>query len=357
MRASPQVAAEQLTYTAAELADRLGGRLRGPGDVVINGVNSLADADSSQITFITSASYARQWDRSKAAAALVTQGIEPGQTDERADGRPLIFVADAEVGMIRLLELFDRLEDLPEVGIHPTAVIDASARMGKSVRIGPHVSVDANSSIGEGVSLYGGVRIYANVSIGQGSILHSNVVIRERCQIGRGVILHQNVSIGADGFGYRPDPNGSGLLKIPHIGNVILEDGVEIGANSCVDRGKFGSTVIGAGTKIDNLCQIAHNCRVGRCCVIAGCAGIAGSVIIGDGVQLGAAVGVVDHITIGSGARLGAMTFVTRDIPAGQNTLGYPAEEAQAVLRQWASVRKLPALLKRLSRHLQPQDR
>jgi len=171
--------------------------------------------------------------------------------------------------------------------------------------------------------------------------------------IGRGVILHQNVSIGADGFGYRPDPTGRGLLKVPHIGNVILEDGVEIGSNSCVDRAKFGSTIVGAGTKIDNICQIAHNCRIGRCCVIAGCAGISGSVTIGDGVQMGGMVGIIDHINIGSGARLGAMCFVMRDIPAGQSVLGYPADDGQTVLRQWASVRKLPGLLRPLSRHIE----
>ena len=168
--------------------------------------------------------------------------------------------------------------------------------------------------------------------------------------------MHQTVSIGADGFGYRPDPSGAGLLKMPHLGNVIIEDGVEIGANSCVDRAKFGSTVVGAGTKVDNLVQIAHNCTIGRCCVIAGCTGLSGSVKIGDGAQIGGGVGITDHVTVGPGAKIGARSFVMRDVPAGAVSLGHPADESQSTLRQWASVRKLPELLRRLSKLLDASE-
>ncbi|MCI0630106.1 MAG: UDP-3-O-(3-hydroxymyristoyl)glucosamine N-acyltransferase [Phycisphaerales bacterium] len=342
---------DKLRFTVSELAQRLNGRLQGRGDTIITGVNSLADASDSQITFISTPAYARQWLESKAAAALVTESVPFDGAEGQRDPRPIIFVKDSEMAMIRLLQLFDHAESLPDVGVHPSAVVHPSAKIGRQARIGPHVSIDQGSSIGDEAVLYAGVRIYANVSIGHKSVLHSNVVIRDRCPIGRDVIIHQNVSIGADGFGYRPDPSGSGLLKIPHIGNVVIEDAVEIGANTCVDRGKFGSTIIGAGTKIDNQCQIAHNCRIGRCCVIAGCAGIAGSVIIEDGVQVGAAAGILEHLTIGAGARLGAMCLVTRDVPPGHTVLGHPAGESQSVLRQWASVRKLPDFLRRLSRH------
>jgi len=196
--------------------------------------------------------------------------------------------------------------------------------------------------------IHAGVRVYPNVKIGDGTVIHANTVIRHDCVIGRGVILHQNVSIGADGFGYRPAPNGAGLLKVPHIGNVIIEDGVEIGANTCVDRGKFGSTIIGAGTKIDNLCQIAHNCRIGRCCLIAGHVGIAGSVTIGDGTQMAGQVGVIDHIQIGKGVKIGARGAVFSDIADGAVVLGYPADDGRAVLRQWVAIRKLPDLLRKM---------
>lgn len=353
--ASTTIAAPKV-FTVAELAQRVGGELRGNGQATITSVNSIADAKPTDITFISSAQYARQWPASKAGSAVVTRELQ-SMFQSSGDSRPLVFVADAEIAMIHLLELFEVPETAPDVGVHPTAVVHPTVKLGRQARIGPHVSIDQGAVIGDGVVLHGGVRIYANVQIGAGSVLHGNTVVRERCVIGRGVILHQNVSIGADGFGYRPDPTGAGLLKVPHIGNVILEDGVEIGSNSCVDRGKFGSTIVGAGTKIDNICQIAHNCRIGRCCVIAGCAGISGSVTIGDGVQMGGMVGIIDHITIGSGARLGAMCFVMRDIPPGQSVLGYPADDGQTVLRQWASVRKLPGLLRPLSRHIEALKR
>jgi UDP-3-O-[3-hydroxymyristoyl] glucosamine N-acyltransferase len=255
--------------------------------------------------------------------------------------------------MIGLLEMFFVPEPVPALGVHPSAVVDPTATLGAQVRIGPHVSIAAGASIGDGVVLHAGVRIYEYVAIGAGTVVHANTVIRHRCRIGKSVILHQNVSIGADGFGYRPDPKSATLLKVPHLGNVVLEDGVEIGANTGVDRGKFGSTIIGAGTKVDNLVQIGHNVRIGRCCVIAGCVGISGSVQIGDGVQVGGAAGFIDHVQVGDRAKIGAMTLVTKDMPPGATWLGLPADEAQATLRQWASVRKLPELIRRLTKSLE----
>lgn len=335
-------------HSVADLAQRLGGELRGDGHATIRGVNSLDQAKPDEITFISSGAYANDWSKSNAGTAVVNKGLSP--IDKDGAPRPLILVPSAEIAMIALLELFATPEPVPEVGVHPTAFVHASAKLGKQVRIGPHVSVGAYASIDDNVVLHAGVRIYDNVGVGAGTVIHANTVIRHHCKIGRGVILHQNVSIGADGFGYRPDPRGGGLLKVPHLGNVVLEDGVEIGANSCVDRGKFGSTVVGSGTKIDNLVQVGHNCKIGHCCVIAGCVGISGSVTIGDGVQIGGAAGIIDNLKVGDGARLGGMAFVTRDVPAGVTFLGHPADEAQSALRQWASVRKLPELIRRLSK-------
>jgi len=336
----------QLTFTTQQLAQQLGGTLHGPGEVVITGVQSLVDAGPGDVSFIIDARYARAWSESKAGAVIVSDGLEV----DAADGRPRIVVPNAELATARVLELFQQPEWGPEPGVDPTARIHPTATLGQQVRIGAYVSVGPGCRIGNGVVLHDGVRLYANVTIGDGCVLHANTVIRDRCTLGRGVILHQNVSIGADGFGYRPAPNGAGLIKIPHIGTVIIEDGVEIGANSCVDRGKFGPTVIGAGTKIDNLCQIGHNCRIGRCCVIAGCTGLSGSVTVGDGVQMGGACGIADHVTIGSGARIGGFSMVIRDVMPGQTVLGHPAEDGRTALRQWACVRKLPGLLQQLSK-------
>jgi UDP-3-O-[3-hydroxymyristoyl] glucosamine N-acyltransferase len=156
-----------------------------------------------------------------------------------------------------------------------------------------------------------------------------------------GCIFHNNVSIGADGFGYRPSPDGRGLVKIPQIGNVVIGNGVEIGANSCVDRGKFSSTIIGDGCKIDNLVQIAHNCIMGRACIMAGHSGLAGSVTLGDGVIIGGSASIKDHTTIASGAVVGAGSGVMNDVEAGKTVLGYPATEARDMLKQWVALRKL----------------
>ncbi|MCK4821889.1 UDP-3-O-(3-hydroxymyristoyl)glucosamine N-acyltransferase, partial [bacterium] len=171
-------------------------------------------------------------------------------------------------------------------------------------------------------------------------------VLRERCQIGNKCIIHPNVTIGADGFGYRPADDGKSLVKIPQIGTVIVGDDVEIGAGSCIDRGKFSATSIGNGTKIDNLVQIGHNCRIGRSCVIAGMTGVSGSVTIGDGVIIGGGVGIKDHVTIGNGARIGGKSGVISDVAPGQTVIGFPAGEYKKTLRQWAALKKLPDLYK-----------
>jgi UDP-3-O-[3-hydroxymyristoyl] glucosamine N-acyltransferase len=340
------VSAARPSFTTASLAERLGGTLRGAGDVVITGLNTPAEAGPGDLTFVGSAAYAKLWPNSRAAAAVITEPLVAQLGT--SDSRPLIVVANTDVAMVQALEAFQRPEIFPDEGVHPLAWVHPDAQLGAGVRIGPHVSVDRGARIGDNVVLQPGVSIHANVVVGAGSILHANTVVRHECVLGSRVILHQNVSIGADGFGYRPAPGGRGLLKMPHIGNVIIEDDVEIGANSCVDRGKFGATVVGAGSKIDNLCQIAHNVRVGRCCVIAACAAIGGSVEFGDGVLLGGSVGISDHLKIGAGARIGGGSIVYSDVPAGATWLGFPAAEAGVVKRYWVAQKRLPELLRKL---------
>lgn len=327
----------------ASLASLLGGRVEGDGDVLVTGINAIDVAGPDQITFALDQSRARRFASSDAAAAVVTADIHV----EDSRRRPLIRVEDAELASAKLLELFQPPTFQPQAGVHRSAVVDSTATVAEDACIGPHVSIGPHTTIGSGAVIHSGVRIASEVVIDEGGVIHANCVIGARCRIGRRVILQAGVVIGADGFGYRPDPEGRGLIKMPHIGNVVIEDDVEIGANTCIDRGKFGSTVIGAGTKIDNLVQIGHNCRIGRSTVIAGCCAIAGSVVIGDGCQIGGQSAIHEHVQIGNGVRLGGRSgVIARSVPDGATLLGYPAEESGKTLRQWAALRKLPGLLK-----------
>jgi UDP-3-O-[3-hydroxymyristoyl] glucosamine N-acyltransferase len=294
----------------------------------------------------------KRWKKSRAAAAVITEKLLPHF--DAADPRPLVAVPDADWGMIELLRAIEPPEPQPDVGVHASAIVHPSAQLGARVRIGPQVTIDAGARIGDDVILHPGVRIYADVEIGEGCVLHANAVVRHRCRLGRRVILHQNVSIGADGFGYRPPRGGHGWVKIPHLGNVMIEDDVEIGANSCVDRAKFGTTLVGEGTKIDNLCQIGHNVRIGKHVSISGLTGVAGSTIIEDGVMIGGGANIRDHITIGAKARVGGASGVAADVPAGMTVMGYPAADMQATLKQWASLRKLPEVLRQLGKNETP---
>ncbi len=332
------------SFLTADLAQRLQARLIGAGDVAITGLAAVDQAASGDLTFISDKKYIERWPESKAAAAVVSDGVQV-----IADHRPLLMVKDAEQAMIPLLALFMPPEYLPPIGVHSSASIDAGVTLGANVRIGPHVSIGANSRIGDNVTVHAGARLYAGVSIGEGTVIHANTVIRDRCEIGRRVILHQNVSIGADGFGYRPSPDGRGLLKMPHIGKVVIEDDVEIGSNSCVDRAKFGVTRIGAGTKIDNLCQIGHNVRIGRSCVIAGCTAIGGSAVLGDGCMLGGQSAIADHVTVGSNVKLAACSALHRDAASNSVLAGTPADDARIARRQWAAMCRLPEVLAQMS--------
>ncbi len=348
------MAAGDRMLTAHDLAHALGAELIGPGDILIRRINALEEAGPEEVTFIHDSQHAARWADSRAAAAIVSRNLVPLDDPH---SRPFLVVENAELASIEALRIFMPEPARPEPGIHPTAWVHPAAQISGTAAIGPHCSVDARAAIGPGTILHAGVRIYPDVTIGENCEIHGGCVIRERCRIGSHVILHQNVNIGADGFGYRPDPDGSGLIKMPHIGTVCLEDHVEIGAGSCVDRAKFSRTVIGTGTKIDNLVQIAHNCRIGRMCVIAGQAGLAGSVVVGDGVQIGGQVAIAEHVRIGDGVRIGARSGVMRDIDPGQSVLGVPAEPARETLRQTAAIRKLPDLLKEFSRRPRPENR
>ena len=335
--------------TARELAELVGGTLEGCATAPVRGMNSIDEAAPDEATFIVDGRYAAKWAGSRAGVALVGRKVSclPGDATRRA----LIRVDHPELALAAALEAFAPPPEMPAVGVHPSAVVDPSARIGVGAAVGPLVAVGRGAVIGDGCVLHAGASVGAFTQLGARCTLHAGAVVRERCRLGQDVVVHARAVIGSDGFGYRPAADGRSLVRIPHLGSVVLEDGVEIGAGTCVDRAKFGATVIGAGTKIDNLCQIGHGCQLGRMVVIAGLTGLAGSVRVGDGAQIGGGCGIADHRTIGKGARLAARSGVMEDVPDGATWGGMPAQDVRAELRVVAAIRRLPEWSRKL-RHL-----
>lgn len=282
-----------------------------------------------------------------AGAAIVTRAVAESAGLTPGLGRALLLVDDADRALVALLGAI-AVPRYHHEGVHAGAVVEAVDGLGAGVSIGAGSFVGPGSTIGDGTVLHANVTIGADVSIGAGCELMAGVVVYDRCRLGSGVVVHANTVIGADGFGYVPRADGRGVEKVPHIGDVVIGDGVEIGAGSCIDRGKLGSTAIGDGTKIDNLVQIGHNCEVGRSCIICGCTGLAGSVQLGDGVTVAASVGIADNVRIGAGATIGAGSGVMDNIPAGATWVGIPARPARETMKILAATRMLPAALKRL---------
>jgi len=333
-------------HTSGSLAAALGAELVGPADLVIDRLETIDRAKEGCLTFVRSAAYAAGWPKSAASAALISRGIEiPGHDPAK---RALLVVPDADLALNTVLDLFAPKAQRPTPGVHPAAAVDPKATISPAATIGPCCTVGPGATIAEGVVLMSNVSVGAGASIGRGTVVHPGVVIGERCTIGQGCILYGGVVVGADGFGYRPAPDGRGVIKIPHIGMVEIGDLVEIGANSCIDRAKFGATVIGSGTKIDNLVQIGHNTRIGRACLICGMAGLGGSITMGDGVIVGGCAAFADNLTIGSGARIGANAGVMNDIPAKATWWGFPAQDARDAARGYAGLRNLTELSRRV---------
>ncbi len=333
------------SHTAGELAERTGGRLVGDDSRPVDSLQTVDKAGPTALTFVGDAKWAKAWTDSRAGTVIVNEDVE---LPERSGEFTEIRVKNADHAMIVVLDLFQETAAMPAVGIHETAVIDASASISADASIGPHCQIGAGCRIASGVVLRNSVTLKEDVEIGEGTLIDSSSVLHDGTRVGRGCILHSNSVIGADGFGYRPSPEGDRLVKIPHLGNVEIDDDVEIGAGTCIDRGKFGATRIGQGTKIDNLCQIGHNCVIGRMCVICGMVGIAGSTEVGDGTRIGGGSGISDHLKIGKGVSIGAGSGLMNDIPDGETWYGVPAGERSRVLREYAAVRKLPEWSKRI---------
>jgi len=331
-------------YTTDQISRAVDGTLEGSPSILIKGVEQISSATTDQLTFIGEKKYIKLWDQSDASAAIVSEHLiaKPG-TD-----RALIRVADADLALASVLKLFETKPPKCISGVHSAAVVDSTVTIGDGAAIGAGCYIGPGVVIGNNTTLYPNVTVLDDTVIGNETIIWSGTVIRDHCKVGNHCIIHPNVTIGSDGFGYRPSPDGQGLVKIPQIGTVQIGDGVEIGAGCCIDRGKFSATIIGDGTKIDNLVQIAHNCKLGRCCVMAGQSGLAGSVTLGDGVIMGGGARVKDHITIGDGVKLGGNAGVINDVEPGKTLLGVPADDHRKTLRLWAAQKQLPNLIRKI---------
>jgi len=324
-----------MELTVARLAEHIGAELFGEGGGVLKGVGPLESAGEDEVSFVSDLKYLRKSYNSAAGAFIVPKRLENLS-------KPQLVVKNVQPALIRALEVFAPKLDKPSEGIDPTARIARNVRIGRTASIGPNVIIDRDAQVGENTVVGGGTAIGQGSIIGKNCRIDPNVVIYHQCTVGNNVIIQANSTIGGTGFGY-VFVDGAHEL-IPHNGGVVIEDFVEIGANTCIDRAKFGNTVIGAGTKIDNLVQIAHNVVIGRCCLIAGMVGIAGSCKLGDGVILAGQVGVVDHVEIGDGVVVGARSVVTTNIKSGQQVLGTPAIEKTESLRLIGLTRRLPKL-------------
>ena len=328
-----------MRMTVAQLAERIGAELAGDGSVDISAVGTVEMAGENEVTFITDNKHVAALEKSCAGAVIIGKRIE-------GLGKPQLIVKDVDRALIEALSVFaPRLRANAE-GIDPTAEVGEDVRIGKGVSIGPGVIIDDAAQIGAKSVISSGCKIGQNSKLGKNCRFDCNVVVYHNCTIGNNVVIQANSTIGSTGFGYS-FIDGSHKL-IPHNGGVVIEDFVEIGANSCIDRAKFGNTIIGAGTKIDNLVQIAHNVVIGKCCLIAGQVGIAGSSKLGDGVILAGQVGVVDNIEIGDGAIAGAKSGVLGNVAGGRQVFGTPAIDKSEKLRIIGLTRRLPKLAEQL---------
>lgn len=328
-----------MRITTGCLAAKLGAKITGCTESIISGVSGIESATMHQITFATEEKHLLQLYKSEAAAVIVNQFVE----DLRI---PQIIVPNVNKSLIHTLKLFKPPICPKTESIDPSARIGTNVSLGHNITIEPYVVIEENCIIGDNTIIDSFSKIGRNTIIGANCRIDSNVSIYNDCHIGNQVILQAGVVIGAIGFGYYYYDNNHNL--IPHLGTVIIEDFVEIGANSCVDRAKFDATRIGAGTKIDNLVQIGHNTVIGKCCLIAAMTGISGSCRIGDGVVIGGCVGVCDHITIGSKSMVAGKSGIMRDIPPGKKVAGCPATERREALKSMSLIEHLPELNDRI---------
>ena len=341
-----------MKLTVAQLAERLGAELAGDGSGQISTVGTIEAAGENEVAFIRDSKlhYVQPGTTAdgkylSAVKQSLAGAVITGRRIENLD-KPQLIVKNVNAALIEALNIFAPELKPAAKGIDPSAKVADSANIADSASIGAGVVIEDGAEIGAGTIIASGCKIGQNSKIGRNCRLDSNVVIYHNCHIGNNVIIQANTTVGSTGFGYSFIEGSHNL--IPHNGGVVIEDFVEIGANCCIDRAKFGNTIIGAGTKIDNLVQIAHNVVIGKNCLIAGLVGISGSCRLGDGVVLAGQVGLADNIEIGDGTLVGAQSGIMKDIGAGEKVLGSPAVDIKEALQIMGLTMRLPKLNKRL---------
>ncbi|MBO7147701.1 MAG: UDP-3-O-(3-hydroxymyristoyl)glucosamine N-acyltransferase [Lentisphaeria bacterium] len=336
-------------YKVSELAEMIGATINGNPDHEISGVNSLKLANANEITFLSNVKYRSQLEKSKAAVILVAEDWKfPPQ-----EGQTLLYCKNIDKSFSKLCKLFAPEPQKFEPGIHPSAVVHPTAQIAEGVYIGPTAVVEANAVIGKNTVIGACVYVGENVEIGENCMIYPNVSIMRMCKLGNKIIIHGGATIGGDGFGF--NATFTGLVKVPQDGIVQIDNDVEIGANSTIDRARFGKTWIKKGVKIDNLVHVAHNVIVGESSVLIGQCGIAGSAEIGRGVIVAAQAGVNGHITLGDGSKVAGCSAVQRSLAPGASAFGTPAESEEDFIERHMlprKVRKLTARLEKLEAEL-----
>jgi UDP-3-O-[3-hydroxymyristoyl] glucosamine N-acyltransferase len=333
-----------MQFSAEQIASLIGGKIEGDENISVGSFSKIEDAKKTDLAFLANPKYESFLYTTKAGIIIIAEDLEIKESIDST----IIRVKDPYSSFAFLMKYHQEIAGQKMVGIETPSFIHPTAIIGNDVYIGAFAYIGENAVIGDGAKIFPHVFVGNQVKIGEKSILHSGVKIYHDCLIGNNVVIHAGTVVGSDGFGFAPQKDGT-YQKVPQLGNVVVEDSVEIGANTCIDRATMGSTIIRKGTKLDNLLQVAHNVEIGEDCVIAAQTGISGSTKIGRRVMIGGQVGVIGHITVAEGTKVGAQSGITKTVREKNTSLnGTPAHDHLSSIRAQAVLRRLPELEKKI---------
>jgi len=333
-----------MEFTINQIAEFLNGTVEGDGTIKIVNLAKIEEGEPGTLTFLANPKYAPFIYTTNASAVVINKDFVLTDTINAT----LIRVDDAYLSFTKLLDKFSNVKKSKKRSISKKACIDKSAKIGKNVSISEFVSIGENVIIGDNTTIHPNVTIYGNVKIGSDTLIYSNVSIMDDCVVGDNCIIHAGVALGADGFGFAPTETGD-YVKIPQTGNVVIEDNVEIGANTTIDRATIGATTIRKGVKIDNLVQIGHNCDIGSHTVVVGQTGISGSTSIGQYCMIGGQTGIAGHLKIGNKVKVGAKTGIMHNLPDESIQMGVPSFDARQFKKSHIHFRRLDELVQRIN--------